>query len=252
MESMIIGVNTNDLIELMRLSTELSKVLARVVGISDEEVKMALDADNTQAKTNKKRSHKGKKVIDVATGKIYKSVRAAARNIGAHGTEISACCRGKIKTVRGHQFKYLDENMKKFNAEWVGKKIENDNRAEKVRDKMREMEISFDELYDYCGKHDVCPPAVRAMFSHMTEKDYDYVITALNDIKSSKEASYWVKCKAYMDRHRVYQYEIAPVLGMTETSVSLTIRAADKEFYENVVKAVNMIVAKRMHEDEES
>lgn len=252
MENKIVGVSTNDLIELMNLSTELSKVLARIVGISEEEIKQVFDAENTQPSIRVRRSHKGRKVIDLTTGKVFKSVSKAAKSISAAGTEVSACCRGKINLVRGHQFRYMDEYKKGVTTEWISKKIENDNRAEKVRDKMNELGISFAELSDYCGEHDMCPSAVRSMFSHMTEKDYEYVVTALNDIKSRKEKDYWVKCKTYMEKHRVYQYEIAMVLGMTETAVSLKIRAADKDFYEKVVKAVNEIVAKRMHEDEES
>ena len=50
---------------------------------------------------------KRKKVIDKTTGKIYNSTMEAERDTGCFSSNISACCKGKIKQTKGHEWSYV-------------------------------------------------------------------------------------------------------------------------------------------------
>lgn len=66
----------------------------------------------------KTRSVKHRRVMCVDNGKIYDTVLSAATDVGAHGSEISACCRGKINSAGGLRWLYLEdateEKIKEF------------------------------------------------------------------------------------------------------------------------------------------
>ena len=50
-----------------------------------------------------------KKVMNVTTGKIYPSLRDAAKDVGAASAgSISNCCQGKQNTASGYQWRYLE------------------------------------------------------------------------------------------------------------------------------------------------
>ena len=51
-----------------------------------------------------------KRVLCVETGKIYNTIREAYKDIGirVNSSQISACCKGNIKTAYGYHWKYVD------------------------------------------------------------------------------------------------------------------------------------------------
>lgn len=57
----------------------------------------------------KTRSIQHRRVMCVDNGKIYDTVLSAATDVGAHGSEISACCRGKINSAGGFRWLYLED-----------------------------------------------------------------------------------------------------------------------------------------------
>ena len=50
-----------------------------------------------------------KKVLCVETGKVYESTMEAERKTGTNNANISACCRGKLKTTGGYHWRYVQE-----------------------------------------------------------------------------------------------------------------------------------------------
>ena len=57
----------------------------------------------------KTRSIKHRRVMCVDNGKIYDTVSSAAIDVGVHGSEISACCRGKINSAGELRWLYLED-----------------------------------------------------------------------------------------------------------------------------------------------
>ena len=51
-------------------------------------------------------SHKKKPVICVETGEIYPSIQQCARELGIEATYICACCKGRLKAIKGYHFEY--------------------------------------------------------------------------------------------------------------------------------------------------
>jgi len=54
------------------------------------------------------RSRKTRKVLCVTTGVEYSSLAEASAACGGHASNIAAACRGKIKTCKSFEWKYLD------------------------------------------------------------------------------------------------------------------------------------------------
>ena len=55
-------------------------------------------------------SHSQKRVRNIETGEIFKSISDAERKYGKDGnTSISCCCRGKYKTAYGYHWEYVEE-----------------------------------------------------------------------------------------------------------------------------------------------
>ena len=52
-----------------------------------------------------------KKVRCIETGKIYDSLTECARDFNNSETHISACCRGRIHSTRGHHFEYVEDEL---------------------------------------------------------------------------------------------------------------------------------------------
>ena len=66
----------------------------------------------------KPREQKQKKMARcITTGKIYESTIAAERDTGCNHTKISACCRGKNKTVHGFRWEYYYKDTKILEGE---------------------------------------------------------------------------------------------------------------------------------------
>lgn len=67
-----------------------------------------------QSKLGNKNPNKGipqhpKRVMNVTTGKVYNSLREAAKDVGAVSSgSISNCCQGKQNTASGYVWKYID------------------------------------------------------------------------------------------------------------------------------------------------
>lgn len=58
---------------------------------------------------NMGKSHR-KQVLCIETGKIYKSVKDASKQMGIHKDAISNCARGKTKTSGGYTWKYVQQS----------------------------------------------------------------------------------------------------------------------------------------------
>ena len=67
----------------------------------------------------------GKKTICVETGIVYESTREVERKLGLEHSDISKCCKGKIKTFGGYQWMYYSDYLK-LNNENSDSKEEND------------------------------------------------------------------------------------------------------------------------------
>ena len=50
------------------------------------------------------------KILCIETGKIYNTIREAYKDIDirVNSSQISACCKGNIKTAYGYHWKYVD------------------------------------------------------------------------------------------------------------------------------------------------
>ena len=51
---------------------------------------------------------KGRSIICIETGKIYNSIKEAAKDTNANYSCISKACKGKIKTAGKLKWKYID------------------------------------------------------------------------------------------------------------------------------------------------
>ena len=60
-------------------------------------------------KSIKKSTSKSKPVLNIDTGQIFESVKAANEYYGKKQTNISAVCRGERSLALGYHWKYLDE-----------------------------------------------------------------------------------------------------------------------------------------------
>lgn len=49
----------------------------------------------------------GLNIVCVETGKVYRSIAEASRELGINTTSIGDCCKGKIKSVKGYHFEYI-------------------------------------------------------------------------------------------------------------------------------------------------
>jgi len=54
-----------------------------------------------------KPAHNRRKVKCIDTGKIYSSIRLAAKELNIHSQHISKVCSGKLKTTGGYRFEYI-------------------------------------------------------------------------------------------------------------------------------------------------
>lgn len=54
----------------------------------------------------------GKKIICVETGIVYESTREVERKLGLEHSNISKCCKGKIKTAYGYHWMYYKDYLK--------------------------------------------------------------------------------------------------------------------------------------------
>lgn len=55
------------------------------------------------------RNDNHRRVMCVDTRKVYDTIKDAALDVGANGSEISACCRGKIKSAGNKRWLYLED-----------------------------------------------------------------------------------------------------------------------------------------------
>lgn len=58
-------------------------------------------------------SHKKKKVYCIEQDIVYESIQMCAKMIGAPATSVCACCKGKVKTVKGYHLVYYDDVVNK-------------------------------------------------------------------------------------------------------------------------------------------
>ena len=47
-----------------------------------------------------------KRVICVETGEVFDSIKEVSLKYGCHGSNISACCKGRLKSVKGYHWRY--------------------------------------------------------------------------------------------------------------------------------------------------
>ncbi len=81
----------------------------------------------TREQANKKI---GRKVLNVETGEIFDSLKAAADKYNGSNKTIQGCCSGKIKSAYGYHWKYMDTNGR------------NNNRARKI------LNVETNEVFD--------------------------------------------------------------------------------------------------------
>ena len=255
MEGSIIGVSSYEMQEVVDTLISLNKRISRICGMSESEIELAFkDVDPVKESTGQKakkqrRTHNGKKVIDLGTEKVFKSVRAAGRSIGVMGTEISSVCRGKRAEVRGHRFAYytdyLNGNLPRVDYKWK----ESAERGRKLNALRENYGFSCKEISEYMN---VSSQTVNAYMTRPTEETYIMISNIMREMQDKLNLDWQFKCKKYMGIHRVYQYEIAMILGISESTLSIRLNnEADAALYDDIVNAVNEIVSKRKHEEEE-
>lgn len=54
------------------------------------------------------KNHRSRPVICIESNVIYSGLREAERETGINSAEISMCCKGKLKHVKGFHWKYID------------------------------------------------------------------------------------------------------------------------------------------------
>lgn len=47
-----------------------------------------------------------KRVTCVETGEVFDSIKEASLKYGCHGSNISACCKGRVKSANGYHWRY--------------------------------------------------------------------------------------------------------------------------------------------------
>lgn len=47
-----------------------------------------------------------KRVMCIETGEVFDSIKEVSVKYGCHGSNISACCKGKLKSVKGYHWRY--------------------------------------------------------------------------------------------------------------------------------------------------
>lgn len=57
-----------------------------------------------------------KKVVCITTGQVYKSLKAAADDLGLCSSNITAVCKGKMQQIKGYKFKYYEEKTSGSNG----------------------------------------------------------------------------------------------------------------------------------------
>lgn len=57
----------------------------------------------------KKKPSLCRKVLCRTTGEVFSSIQEAARAKGVHGSNITMCCQGKIKQIKGWEWEFLNE-----------------------------------------------------------------------------------------------------------------------------------------------
>lgn len=60
--------------------------------------------------------HSCKQVVNKTTGKVYASATDAAEALGSNVGNVSQCCLGIIKTVKGNELEYLDHTSGNINS----------------------------------------------------------------------------------------------------------------------------------------
>lgn len=242
----IIGVNSYDLQELVTKLVELNKIIGRICGISEQEMEPMFDDTSL---SQEEKQHKGRKCINLDTLEEFDSLRLAAKSIGIKdgSTQISAVCKGKVPNVYGHHFAYYEDYINNTIPQYKGKWDESVERGRKLADMVKELGVTNKELAEeLCVKMNV----IQAYYTRPTEKTVETVLNAAKKINQRTRNAFWVKCKRYIKDHRVYCYEIALVMGITQTELSRRLRSADEKLYEQIVGAVNKIL--QMKKDEEA
>ena len=94
---------------------------------------------NIRAAGNRTSRHT-KAVLCIETGEVWTSGADAAESIGVHFTAMSAVCTGKLKSLHGKHYCYLNEALENLNA--VMTRLREANEMEADAKKWREQEAA--------------------------------------------------------------------------------------------------------------